>query len=86
MSPIALSLDGLRLPVLEKKLEEVLAAPLALRPTVPVERESFLKDHIEPALFRELSLRSRSQEDASYSTKLIGWVEVGLSPMHSATR
>lgn len=75
--PIAISLDGLRLPLLEKKLEEVLSAPPARQSSFPVERESFLKDHIEPALFRELSLRCRSQENASYSTKLIGWVEVG---------
>jgi hypothetical protein len=74
--PIALSLNGLRLPHLEKKLEEVLSAAPALQSSVLVERESFLKDHIEPALFRELTLRSRSHENVSYSTKLIGWVEI----------
>lgn len=74
--PIALSLNGLRLPHLEKKLEEVLASPPALRSSVLVERECFLKDHVEPSLFRELALRSRAHENVSYSTKLIGWVEI----------
>ena len=74
--PIALSLKGLRLPLLEKKLEEALAAHIAPQFMSLVERESFLKDHIEPALFRELAQRDHSHENTSYSTKLIGWVEI----------
>lgn len=74
--PIALGLGGQRLPFLEKKIEEVLAAPPALPSRLSTERERFLKEHIEPALFRELALRSHSHEDAGYSTKLIAWVEI----------
>ena len=78
--PIALGLNGLRSPLLEKKLEEVLTASPALQSGSSIERESFLKEHIEPALFRELAQRSRAREDVSYSTKLIGWVEVEDGP------
>jgi SNF2 family DNA or RNA helicase len=78
--PIALSSKGVRLPVLEKKLEEVLAATPSARQGPSIDREALLKDHIEPALFRELALRNRSHGNASYSTKLIGWVEVSNDP------
>jgi superfamily II DNA or RNA helicase len=74
--PIALSLQGLRLPFLEKKLEEVLTAPIVPERRSSIQHETFLKEHVEPALFRELSQRGRSQDNASYSTKLIGWVEI----------
>ena len=77
--PIALGLNGLRSPLLEKKLEEVLPLPLPFNPGRP-SNERVSKEHIEPALFRELAQRSRAREDVSYSTKLIGWVEVEDGP------
>lgn len=75
--PIALNEQGLRLPALERKAEEVFSSPVAPAGRRFAGRDVFLRDQIEPALYRELGQRWHSQDSNSYSTKLVGWVEIG---------
>jgi hypothetical protein len=74
--PIALSLRGQRIPSLEKRLDEVLGSPCSEKLAEIRDREEILAEQIEPALFRELGQRWRPGEEVSYSTKLIGWIEI----------
>lgn len=73
--PIAMTIHGIRQPSLERRIEEVFSSQGNTQ-VVPLEREKFLKEQLEPALFRELNQRWRPQDSFSYSTKLISWVEI----------
>jgi len=74
--PIALNMEGLRVPALEKRIDEVFAAAIAENSDPSFDRALFLGERVDPALYRELGQRWHPAEELSYSTKLIGWVEI----------
>jgi superfamily II DNA or RNA helicase len=74
--PIALDLNGTRVQSLERRIEAVFQAQPEPSSDNSFDRVAFLKERIEPALFRELMQYAAPGSDASYSTKLIGWIEI----------
>ncbi len=72
--PIAMNLQGIRQPALERKIDDVFSTSGSDQ-VLLFDREKLLKEHIEPSLFRELNQRSQAKEATSYSTKLIAWIE-----------
>jgi hypothetical protein len=53
--PIAMNRHGVRLPSLEKRLDEVYLAPLSSVKSASLNYGAFLHDKLEPTLFRELT-------------------------------
>lgn len=76
VQPIAIKLDGTRVPAVERQLERYLrAAPE--EPKLPVEqRLAVFSQLVEPTLQRELKHKGAANGDGSYSAELIGYVEI----------
>ena len=74
--PMAMDLTGQRVPLLEKRYDEV----FHLRPRHDgldlQDRKRLLDSCIEPALQRELSHRGLAQQTGGLSAELLTWVEV----------
>lgn len=73
--PIAMNLQGIRQPAIERRMEEVFSSSGSNK-VIDFDKEKLLKDHIEPSLFRELNQRFQGKSANSYSTKLVAWVEI----------
>ena len=76
VQPIAVSQDGTRVPAVERHYERYLQAP-PTAPTFSVAQRLELFTHaIEPTLQRELKHKGAANGNGSYSTELIGYIEV----------
>lgn len=75
IQPIAVNLDGQRVPAAERQVEAVLRAK-TLPPIMSIEqRLELFHRHVEPTLQRELKHKGAASGDGSYSAELIGYVE-----------
>lgn len=75
IQPIAVNLDGQRVPAAERQVEAVLRAK-TLPPIMSIEqRLELFHRHVEPTLQRELKHKDAASGDGSYSAELIGYVE-----------
>ena len=75
IQPIAVNLDGQRIPAAERQVEAVLRAK-TLPPIMSIEqRLQLFHRHVEPTLQRELKHKGAASGDGSYSAELIGYVE-----------
>lgn len=76
LQPIAVKSDGARVPSVERQCEHYLKAPPARPAFEPDQRIGILTDAVEPTLQRELKHRGTANGDGSYSSELIGYVEI----------
>ena len=75
IQPIAVNLDGQRIPAAERQVEAVLRAK-TLPPIMSIEqRLQLFHRHVEPTLQREPKHKGAASGDGSYSAELIGYVE-----------
>lgn len=74
--PLAVDLEGKRLPALEKQYQTCFSAPPGKPFCQTTDRRRLLTDIIEPMLQRELTHRGIAGPERSYSTDLLTWVEV----------
>jgi hypothetical protein len=74
--PIAVDLEGKRVPSLEKRNRECFKAPAGRVLLDGDERTQLLHEHIEPTLQRELGYRGIANPDTGYATELLAWVEI----------
>jgi ERCC4-related helicase len=76
ITPLAVDIEGKRLPALERKAETLFTWP-ATNPRLTMDdRDQLLHEHLEPMLQRELQHRGVVPDGGGYSSTLIGWVEV----------
>ncbi len=74
---LSVSPDGIRLPLLERRADELFGRPPAQPCLEVVQRKSLLNKHFEPMLHRELTHRNAVPEGGGYRAELICWLEVG---------
>ncbi|MCM8857683.1 MAG: DEAD/DEAH box helicase family protein [Candidatus Thiodiazotropha sp.] len=74
--PIAVDLDGVRVPIIEKQFRECFGTKAGQMLFSQQERLDLLHEHIEPTLQRELGYRGVASPERGYSTELLAWVEV----------
>jgi len=74
--PLAVDVDGNRVPSIEKRYSEYFASEPCDPPFDFDTRNMILHDHIEPALQRELRQRGIASPEQGYSMDLVGWVEL----------
>ena len=72
--PLALGNDGKRIPSWERSLDQLFKAPPSCESRKPLESEQLAL--FDAALHRELRHRQLVSEKCSYSSRLIGWIEV----------
>jgi hypothetical protein len=76
VQPIAVNPDGTRFPAVERLCDKYLHA-LAASPTFqPEQRADLFGRVVEPTLQRELKHKGAANGDGSYSSELIGYVEI----------
>ena len=76
VQPVAVDMDGRRIPALERLKDDLWSRPAA-KPTISHEdRIRILREVIEPMLQRQLQHQGIAPEMGGYSAKLIGWVEI----------
>ena len=73
---LALKPDGTRMPSVERQCEALFSAPAANPVWSTHDRQTFLREVIEPSLQRDLHYRGLIGTNGSYTAKLIGWIEV----------
>jgi hypothetical protein len=76
VQPIAVKLDGTRVPTVERWYEKFLQAPPAKPILQPAQRSHLFTHTVEPTLQRELRHKGAANGDGSYSAELIGYVEI----------
>lgn len=76
VQPIAVKLDGTRVPTVERLYEKFLQAPPAEPILQPAQRSQLFTHTVEPTLQRELKHKGAANGDGSYSAELIGYVEI----------
>ena len=76
VQPIAIRQDGTRVPVIERQCERYLQAPATTPRFLPEQRLELFTRAVEPTLQRELKHKGAANGDGSYSTELIGYVEI----------
>jgi hypothetical protein len=76
VQPIAVKQDGTRVPAVERLCEKYLQAPPATPMFRPEQRSDLFTHAVEPTLQRELKHKGTANGDGSYSTELIGYVEI----------
>jgi len=76
VQPIAVKQDGTRVPAVERLCEKYLQAPSAMPTFQPIQRINLFARAVEPTLQRELTHKGTANGDGSYSTELIGCVEI----------
>ena len=86
IQPIAVKLDGTRVPAVERQCEAWLLAVDAAPVFQPDERIDLFTRTIEPTLQRELRHKGAANGDGSYSAELIGYVEIVGQGTASRTR
>ena len=74
--PLAVDQQGLRLPSLERQLDNLLLLDAVAPTMTPSERMAMLKGQVEPMLRRELVQRGAVPDGAGYSLQLLAWVDV----------
>jgi hypothetical protein len=76
IQPIAVNLDGQRMPAAERQVEAVFRAK-TLPPIMKTkQRLEIFHRHVEPTLQRELKHKGEANGDGSYSAELIGYIEL----------
>ncbi|MEO5365479.1 MAG: SNF2-related protein [Magnetococcus sp. WYHC-3] len=76
VQPIAVKQDGTRVPTVERQCEQYLQAPATLPKLLPEQRLDLFTRVVEPTLQRELKHKGAAVGDGSYSSELIGYVEI----------
>jgi superfamily II DNA or RNA helicase len=76
VQPIAVKLDGTRVPAVERQCDRYLHAPTATPRFMPEQRLELFSRAIEPTLQRDLKHKGAANGDGSYSAELIGYVEI----------
>lgn len=76
VQPIAVKEDGTRVPVVERQCKHYLQAPTIVPIFSPEQRIDIFSKVVEPTLQCELKHKGAANGDGSYSTELIGYVEV----------
>jgi hypothetical protein len=76
LQSIAIRDDGQRMPTWERQLDRYLHSVTASPRWTEAERLAHLRNHIEPALDRELGQRGVLSGDGAYTAELIAWVEL----------
>ena len=77
VQPIAVKLDGTRVPAVERQCEKYLQSPAGTTVLEPEPRGELFAQAVEPTLQRELKHKGAATGDGSYSAELIGYVEIG---------
>ncbi len=77
VQPLAVGTDGKRVPKLERKGIDLLKRQPGPPALSTDQRREILHDTLEPMIQRELHHRGLVPKNGGYSSKLIGWVEVG---------
>ena len=75
LKPLAINLNGKRIPALEREGDSVLLQAPTLNVLSLSDRQRLLSDYFEPMLNRELQHQGLAEKGA-FSTQLIGWVEI----------
>ncbi|WP_171230680.1 DEAD/DEAH box helicase [Ruegeria sp. HKCCA4008] len=76
IQPIAISLDGTRVPAIERQLEKFLRYSPGSPALSVDQRLELFTQVVEPSLQRELIHKGAASGDGSYSAELIGYVEL----------
>jgi hypothetical protein len=76
VQPIAVKLDGTRVPVVERQAERFLRSQAAQPRLSDEERLSLFATVVEPTLQRELKHKGAAIGDGSYLAELIGYAEL----------
>jgi superfamily II DNA or RNA helicase len=76
LRPLAVSLDGERLPAWERRIDDFLAGTTTLPRLSPDDRQRLFQSSLEPMIDREIRHRYLSAETASYKRQLLAWIEV----------
>lgn len=76
VQPIAVKQDGTRVPAVERQCERYFRAPTASPRFKPEQRLELFGRVVEPTLQRELKHKGAVNDGGSYSTNLIGYVEI----------
>jgi ERCC4-related helicase len=76
VQPIAVNMDGTRVPAVERQADHVLRSEAAQPRLSDEERISLFAAAVEPTLQRELKHKGAANGDGSYSAELIGYVEI----------
>ena len=74
--PIAVDMDGKRIPSLEKQYRNCFSASVGQTLLEPKKRSQLLHDHVEPTLQRELRHRSIASPEKGYSIEMLAWIEI----------
>jgi len=76
VQPLAVDLEGRRVPALERMGDALFTWPPAPPGLMMAHRERLLREHLEPMLQRDLQHRGLVPAGGGYSSTMIGWVEV----------
>jgi SNF2 family DNA or RNA helicase len=76
IQPIAIKLDGTRVPALERQVEIAMKAPPVKPMLDTAQRLELFVGTVEPSLQRELKHKGAADGDGSYSADLIGYAEI----------
>ncbi len=76
VQPIAVKRDGTRIPAVERLCDKYLHAPASSSVFQTEQRSELFAQAVEPTLQRELRHKWAAKGDGSYSSELIGYVEI----------
>lgn len=76
VQPIAVRMDGTRVPAVERNCEHLFQASAASPELSAAQRSDMFARFVEPTLQRELKHNGTANGDGSYSAELIGYVEL----------
>ena len=76
VQPIAVKVDGTRVPTVERQCERFLQSATTEPKFSPEQRLDLFSRAVEPTLQRELKHKGAANGDGSYSAELIGYVEI----------
>ncbi|MBF0628350.1 MAG: DEAD/DEAH box helicase family protein [Magnetococcales bacterium] len=76
VQPIAVKQDGSRVPFVERQYESYMDAATTIPLLTPNQRLDLFTHSVEPTLQRELRHKGTVNGDGSYSSELIGYVEI----------
>lgn len=82
IQPIAITLDGIRVPAIERQGDHFLQATPARHWLLPEQRLEIFSHQVEPTLQRELKHKGTANGDSSYSAELIAYVEISTGKIH----
>jgi superfamily II DNA or RNA helicase len=76
LQPIAVKLDGTRVPAVERQCEQYFSLPAAASMFSYHKRRELFEQMVEPALQRELKHKGAAAGEGNYSVELIGYIEL----------